>query len=151
MYLLYLAQTNWDQIRSSFLQAGSQAPGLTGPQGGRGGASELSAAEPSTMSLTVTNLVGKDVIIEETSGSDEKIELPKSATATVSLKMSPDLKSLHFKSTAKDDGEQFYMNGEKDLEVDPKSLPPIFVHKQGKISDVSLQVNLFSQLDKYFC
>lgn len=124
---------NWQQIQSSLLQTGSGSTGSpaelmvnmthTGSADSTTGAPlQADATIPKyNLQITAVNmLLNQTVVLEEISDRDEKVDIPGNATATLGLLISGRTQPLRFKAVIKGTAVEMYLNGKKELSIDPQ-------------------------------
>ena len=134
---------NWQQIQSSLLQVGGGNSGGTQLLNGTttsqtGSTTTTSTGGIYTLQLTATNIADGDAILEEISGTTQKVDIPTGAMATLGLKIEGKNEGLKFKAYNKDTEEPLLLNGLKELTIDPNAASGlasiIVVHKEGMVN-----------------
>ena len=73
------------------------------------------------LQITAVNmLLNQTVVLEEISDRDEKVDIPGNATATLGLLISGRTQPLRFKAVIKGTAVEMYLNGKKELSIDPQ-------------------------------
>ena len=120
---------NWQQIQSSLLQTGSGSSEPTTSEvkanQGAGLPSPQNAISPVVsrynLQITAVNMLPNEtVVLEEVTDEKENVDIPGNATATLGLLISGATQPLRFKAVVKSSKEILYINGKKELLVDPR-------------------------------
>ena len=89
------------------------------------------------LQLTVVNIADADMTLEEISGTEQKVMIPKNATATLGFEINDRQEPLKFKAYEKGTGKEIKLNGDTILPVDIEAngIQSIIVaHKEGERS-----------------
>ena len=119
---------NWQQIQSSFLQTGSGSAESTSDaktSEDEGSPSLQKSLEPAvskySLQITAVNMQQNEtVVLQEVTDDKENVDIPGNATATLGLLISGATRPLRFRAIVKSSKEVLYINGKKELLVDPK-------------------------------
>ena len=97
------------------------------------------------LQITAVNMLPNEtVILEEVTDEKENVDIPGNATATLGLLISGATRPLRFKAIVKSSNEIMYINGKKELLVDPmsaKGLESIIVIARKGMHELQLKLN----------
>ena len=104
------------------------------PASSRGDAISKQQFMPEKIDFIIANGANGFVYVEETSGTYQRIELPrKDILANLTVKAKSRFAPLSFRATMKDSSQQLYINGKSELDVSPEALSPywLVIHAKG--------------------
>lgn len=96
---------------------------------------------PEKIDFIIANGARGFVYLEETSGTGQRIELPRyDALANMSVNAKSRFLPLTFRATMKDSSQQLYVNGKEELDVASEALSPywLVIHTKGDYTNLKI-------------